>query len=61
MKRGTGGRDLARGNPRAPSGKDLAKGCEDQGRWDLEVIGRDKEMAGFKVVPKRCMVERTFA
>lgn len=44
----------------AYSGKVLAKWCEEQGGWELEVVERDKEAKGFEVVPKRWIVERTF-
>src|SRR5829696_786363 len=44
----------------AYSGKELAKWCEEQGGWELEVVERDKEAKGFEVLPKRWIVERTF-
>ena len=44
----------------AYSGKELAKWCEEQGGWELEVVERGKEAKGFKVLPKRWIVERTF-
>ena len=44
----------------AYSGKELAKWCEGQGGWELEVVERDKEAKGFEVLPKRWIVERTF-
>jgi putative transposase len=44
----------------AYSGKELAKWCEEQGGWELEVVERDKEAKGFEVLPKRWLVERTF-
>src|SRR5919205_1274792 len=44
----------------AYSGKELAKWCEEQGGWKLEVVERDKEAKGFEVLPKRWIVERTF-
>jgi putative transposase len=44
----------------AYSGKELARWCEEQGGWDLEVVMRDKEAKGFEVLPKRWIVERTF-
>src|SRR5215203_4248459 len=43
----------------AYSGKELAKWCEEQGGWELEVVERDKEAKGFEVLPKRWIVERT--
>ena len=45
----------------AYSGEKLAKWCEEQGGWELEVVERDKEARGFEVLPKRWIVERTFA
>src|SRR5215211_3875944 len=42
----------------AYSGKELAKWCEEQGGWKLEVVERDKEAKGFEVLPKRWIVER---
>src|SRR5215208_2949738 len=44
----------------AYSGKELAKWCNEQGGWELEVVERDKEAKGFEVLPKRWIVERTF-
>jgi putative transposase len=44
----------------AYSSKELAKWCEEQGGWELEVVERDREAKGFEVVPKRWIVERTF-
>ena len=44
----------------AYSGKELAKWCEEQGGWELEVVERDQEAKGFEVLPKRWIVERTF-
>jgi putative transposase len=44
----------------AYSGKELAKCCEEQGGWELEVVERDREARCFEVVPKRWIVERTF-
>src|SRR5215217_6824330 len=43
----------------AYSGKELAKWCEEQGGWELEVVERDKKAKGFKVVSKRWIIERT--
>ena len=34
--------------------------CEEKGGWELEIVERDKEAKGFKVLPKRWIVERTF-
>ena len=44
----------------AYSGKELARWCEEQGGWELEVVERDKEAKAFEVLPKRWIVERTF-
>ena len=44
----------------AYSGKKLAKWCEEQGGWELEVVERDRGTKGFEVLPKRWIVERTF-
>ena len=44
----------------AYSGTELADWCEEQGGWELEIVERDKEAKGFKVLPKRWIVERTF-
>jgi putative transposase len=41
-------------------GTELADWCEEQGGWELEIVERDKEAKGFKVLPKRWIVERTF-
>ncbi len=43
----------------AYSGKELAKWCEEQGGWELEIVERDKEAKGFEILPKRWIVERT--
>ncbi len=45
----------------AYGGEKLAKWCEEQGGWELEVVERDKEARGFEVLAKRWIVERTFA
>lgn len=44
----------------AYSGEDLAAWCKRQGGWELEVIDKDGNAKGFKVLPKRWIVERTF-
>ena len=45
----------------AYSGKEeLARWCEEQGGWEIEVVKRDKEAKGFEVLPKRWILERTF-
>src|SRR5215203_79639 len=43
----------------AYSGEELAKWCEEQGEWELEIVERDKKAKGFKVVSKRWILERT--
>ncbi len=44
----------------AYGGEKLAKWCEQQGGWELEVVERDREVEGFRVLAKRWIVERTF-
>jgi putative transposase len=45
----------------AYSGKELARWCEQQGGWKLEIVERNPQTKGFKVSPKRWIVERTFS
>jgi putative transposase len=45
----------------AYSGEELARGCEEEGGWELEVVERNREAQGFKVLAKRWIVERTFS
>jgi putative transposase len=45
----------------AYGGKQLARWCEEQGGWELEIVERDKEAKGFEVVAKRWIVERMFS
>lgn len=45
----------------AYGGKELADWCEDQGGWRLEIVQRSGGVAGFSVLPRRWVVERTFA
>lgn len=46
----------------AYSGEGLAEWCEAEGGWHLEIVKRDKSATeGFKVSPRRWVVERTFA
>lgn len=45
----------------AYTGEELAWWCRQTGEWDLEVVERDRETKGFKVLPKRRIVERTFS
>lgn len=42
------------------SGK-LARWCREYGGWELEIVGRDPEVRGFAVQPRRWVVERSFA
>jgi putative transposase len=41
--------------------KDLHNWIMQEFDWDLEVVERDPETKGFQVLPKRWVVERTFA
>lgn len=41
--------------------KDLHAWVEAQFGWDLEVVEREPGVKGFQVLPKRWVVERTFA
>ena len=45
----------------AYSGEELARWCEEEGGWQLEVVERNREAQGFKILPKRWIVERTFS
>src|SRR3954471_6960787 len=45
----------------AYTGEKLARWCEEQGRWDLEIVERNREAKGFEVSSKRWLVERTFS
>jgi transposase len=42
-------------------GHELAAWCKEVGDWDLEVVEREPGMHGFKVQPRRWIVERTLA
>ena len=44
----------------AYGGDPLDKWCKKEGDWELEVVERDKEAAGFRIAAKRWIVERTF-
>jgi putative transposase len=44
----------------AYGGEKLARWCEEQGGWKLEVVERDREVRSFEVLSKRWIVERTF-
>ena len=41
----------------AYSGEELARWCEKEGGWQLEVVERDREAQGFKILSKRWIVE----
>ena len=45
----------------AYSGEELARWCEEQGGWELQIVERDREAKGFEVLPKWWIVERTFS
>jgi putative transposase len=45
----------------AYTGEELARWCEQTGEWALEVVERDREAEGFRILPKRWIVERTFS
>jgi putative transposase len=45
----------------ADRGEELARWCQAQGGWDLEVVERAPEMRGCRVQPRRWVVERPFA
>jgi|SRR5215217_706219 len=44
---------------RAYGGEPLARWCREEGGWDLEIVEPNREAEGFKVIPKRWIVERT--
>jgi putative transposase len=41
--------------------KQLRRWIKREFKWDLEVVERDPQVKGFQVLPKRWVVERTFA
>jgi putative transposase len=45
----------------ASGGEEFASWCEEQGGWALEIAERNTQTKGFKVLPKRWIVERTFS
>ena len=45
----------------AYAGPKLAKALEKIGQWTLEIVKRSDDLTGFKVLPRRWVVERTFA
>ena len=42
-------------------GEKLASWLEKQGGWESEIAERNPQTKGFKVLPKRWIVERTFS
>ena len=48
--RSSAGEDLADG---AYTSEKLAHWCKEYGGWDLEIVGRDPEILGFAVQPRR--------
>jgi len=42
-------------------GKELADWCHPQGGWNLEIVERPPGVKGFQLLPRRWVVERTFA
>jgi putative transposase len=45
----------------AYSGEELARWCDQRGGWKLEIVERNPHTKGFRVSPKRWIVERTFS
>ena len=45
----------------AYGGKGLADWCEQQGGWRVEIVKRSGGSCGFKLIPRRWVVERTFS
>lgn len=45
----------------AYTGAELARWCEQNGKWQVEVVRKDPTWRGFAVLPRRWVVERTFA
>ena len=45
----------------AYAGPKLDKALEKIGQWTLEIVKRSDDVTGFKVLPRRWVVERTFA
>ena len=43
------------------AGPKLGKVLEKIGQWTLEIVKRSDDVTGFKILPRRWMVERTFA
>jgi putative transposase len=42
-------------------GKELADWCRQQGGWELAIVERTPGTHGFSVLPRRWVVERSFA
>ena len=45
----------------AYGGEELTRWCEKRGGWKLEIVERNPHTKGFRVSPKRWIVERTFS
>jgi putative transposase len=45
----------------ASGGEPLAKWCQEEGGWNLEVVEPNREAEGFEAIPERWIVERTFS
>ena len=45
----------------AYSGEELARWCEEQGGWKLDIVERNREAEDLEVLSKRWIVERTFS
>jgi putative transposase len=43
------------------SGEQLARWCEGQGGWRMEIVSKRNRADAFEVLPRRWVVERTFA
>jgi putative transposase len=43
------------------SGEELARWCEEQGGWEMQIVERAREAKGFEVLLKRWIVERNFS
>jgi putative transposase len=42
-------------------GQELAGWCQQQGGWELEIVNRPSGARGFRIQPRRWVVERSFA
>lgn len=38
----------------------VARWCEEQRGWDLEIVERNRKVSGFEVLPRRWIAERTW-